>query len=106
MAGLRNSNGQVVIDKNEALNEIRNIKQVKAKLVDTRKLLDPSRLDDAHMQGDTRNALSESLRKISGELKSGEDICNFVSTYIESTVAKYERIDREYARKLKESRGK
>ena len=106
MAGLRNSNGQVVIDKNEALNEIRNIKQVKAKLADTRKLLDPSRLDNAHMQGETRNALSESLRNLGNEISKWEGNCTSVSNYINQVVNKYERIDREYARKLRESRGK
>ena len=104
MAGLRNASGQVVIDKNEAQNEIRKIGQVKSKLAETKRLLDPSKLDDAHMQGETRNALSQTLSKLNKEFMNLAEDCTSVSNYINQVVTKYERIDREYARKLKESR--
>ena len=106
MAGLRNSEGQIVIDKQEAENDIRKIEQAKAKLADVRKMLEPSKLDDAHMLGETRNALNESFTKMNRELKNWEEKCTLVVRTIRSVVAKYERIDREYARKQRELRGK
>ena len=106
MAGLRNANGQIVIDKTDALNEIHKIRQVKSKLANARKFLDPSRLDDAHMQGETRDALSEILSKLGNEISKLEGDCTSVSDYINQVVSKYEGIDREYARKLRESKGK
>ena len=100
MAGLRNSNGQIVIDEREAMSDVRKINQAKAKLAEVREMLNPSRLDDSRMLGETRNALSGNLTKISKELSNWEEKCDVVAKYIMTVVEKYKRIDREYASKV------
>ena len=98
MAGLRDSNGTIVIDEREAQADIRKIEQAKSKLAEIRKLLDPSKLDDERMLGETRDALAETFNKMSRE-------CSLVSKYIAQVVEKYKRIDREYAGKVGHSSG-
>lgn len=105
MAGLRDSNGTIVIDEREAQADIRKIEQAKSKLAEIRKLLDPSKLDDERMLGETRDALAETFNKMSRELTNWEEKCSLVSKYIAQVVEKYKRIDREYAGKVGHSSG-
>ncbi len=101
MAGLMDANGQIVINEQEAEADIRKITQAKQKLAETRKMLDPSKLDDAHMQGVSRVALEEKLAKMNKDLDKYERNCDAVIRYIRSTIEKYKRIDREYKRKAR-----
>ena len=105
MAGLRDSNGTIVIDEREAQADILKINQAKTKLAEIRRLIDPARLDDERMLGETRDALSETFSKMSKELNNWEEKCTLVSKYITQVVEKYKRIDREYASKVGHSSG-
>ena len=105
MAGLRDANGQIVIDEREAQSDVRKINQAKAKLAEVRKMLDPSKLDDSRMLGETRNALSEIFTKVSKELSNWEEKCDIVTRYITAVVEKYKRIDKEYASKVAGNEG-
>lgn len=100
MAGLRDSNGRIVIDEAEAEAEAKRILQAKAKLEEARSILDPSKIDAEHMRGETRDALEEVFSKLSRDFKQWEDKCNATADYIRVTVKKYQRIDKEYAAKV------
>lgn len=102
MAGLRNSDGHIVIDKQQAESDIRNIEQTRQKLAEVRKMIDPSKLDDSHMLGETRTALADSLTKMNKELREWESKCEAVANEIKRVVSRYERIDREYAQRQRE----
>ena len=106
MAGLRDANGQIVINEQEAESDIRKINQAKAKLVEARRMLNPSKLDDGRMLGATRNALNEKLAKMNRDLDTWEQNCDSAARYIRSVVDKYRRIDREYTQKARNIGGR
>lgn len=106
MAGLRDSDGRIVIDEAEAEAEAKKIEQAKAKLEEAQKLLDPAKLDSEHMRGETLDALGETFSRLSKDLKNWEEQCGATAKYIRTVVKKYQRIDREYAAKIKGSGGR
>ena len=95
--GLRDSNGQIVINEQEAEADIRKIEQAKSKLEEARKLLDASKFDRERMRGETLDALTDNFSKLNKELNDWETKCTLIVKYIRSIVANYKRIDREYA---------
>ena len=95
MAGLRDSNGKIVIDEYEAAQDMQNIENARAKLAEARKLLDPNKLVDDRMLGATRDAFGSLLEKACKELRDREAKCDEIRNFIKSTVEKYQRIDRE-----------
>ena len=100
MAGLRDSNGKIVIDEAEAEADIRRIEQAKSKLLQVRQILDPKKLDASRMTGDTKDALEEKYLKINKDIDEWVDICNSSIKYIRNIVANYKRIDHEFAQKV------
>ena len=106
MAGLRDANGQIVINEQEAEADIRKINQAKAKLAEARRMLNPSKLDDERMLGATRDALNEKLAKMNSDLDNWEHSCDSAAKYIRSVVDKYRRIDREYTQKARSMGGR
>ncbi|MBR1418041.1 MAG: hypothetical protein IJ576_03645 [Synergistaceae bacterium] len=105
MAGLMDSNGQIVINELEAEADIRKIIAAKQRLAEVRNMLNPSKLDDEHMLGSVRSALEEKLAKMNRDLDKYERSCDSVIKYIRSTIDKYKRIDREYKRKAQSLKG-
>jgi hypothetical protein len=101
MAGLRDFSGQIVIDEQEAAADIRNIDEARAKLAEARRLLDPRKLDDARMLGETRNALTVLLEKACKDLDDREAKCDRTKQFIKDTVAAYRRIDRELSESMR-----
>jgi len=101
MAGLRDSNGRIVIDEAEAEADAKRIEQAKAKLEEARNLLKSSQLDSSRMHGETLDALSEAWSKLSTDCQKWERHCDRTARYIRSVVSKYQRLDREYAAKIK-----
>ena len=99
MAGLRNADGQIVIDEQQAEEDIRKLRQAMSKMSEAREKLNPSGLDENSMRGDTKEALAEALSKITKELSEWEDSCKTAIQYINQTVSRYRRIDQEYARR-------
>ena len=97
MARLRNSSGQIVIDEGEARADIRNIEQARAKLEEARRLLDPNKLDDARMLGAARDALDGLFVRACKDLDSWIRQCDETKNFINATVEKYQKIDRELA---------
>ncbi len=53
------------------------------------------------MRGETFDALSEAYAQLSGGLKTWGKSCDSTAKYIRSVVSKYQRLDREYAAKIK-----
>ena len=104
MAGLRDSNGRIVIDEAEAEADAKRILDAKAKLEDARNLLKSSGLDNNRMRGETLEALSDAYAQLSNGLKTWEKSCDSAAEYIRSVVSKYKRLDREYALKIKGGR--
>lgn len=101
MAGLRDSNGRIVIDEAEAEADAKKIEQAKAKLEEARNLLKSSQLDSSRMRGETLEALRDAYANLSNGLKTWERSCENTAKYIRSVVSKYRRLDREYAAKIK-----
>ena len=101
MAGLRDSSGSIVINEEAAEADIRKIQGAIAKLVEARKLLDPSKIDDEQMRGDIKDGYQSVLAKLTRDISTWEMKCKSTIQYIRSVVAKYQRIDREYARRHK-----
>lgn len=102
MSGLRDMNGQVVIDEAEAEQDIRMIQDARMKLDDVKRLLDPQKIDSERMRGAAHDALEELFAKMSGDLSKWQDMCMDSVKYIRHVVAEYKRIDKEYAAKAKE----
>ena len=100
MSGLIDSSGSIVIDEQEAALDIRNIEEVKNKLTEARRLLDPNKLVDARMLGETRNALDGLLGRICRELRGREARCDDAGNFIKTVVEKYKDIDREFSRQM------
>lgn len=105
-AGLRDANGQIVINEAEAEADIRKIEQAKARLLEARRLLDPKNIDAEQMLGETRDALEEKYAKINKDITNWEDKCSATIKYIRSVVENYKRIDREYTRKAQAIKGR
>jgi hypothetical protein len=101
MTLLRDVDGTVVINEMEALVDIKSIRDAKAKLQEAVKLLDPARLDDARMSGKAREALGEQFQRICKDLANLGLNCDITNKFIENTVEKYQRIDRELAKAVK-----
>ena len=101
MAGLRNSNGDIVIDEHEAALDMKNIDEARAKLAEARKLLDPNKLVDSRMFGATRDEFGGLLVKICKELGERENKCNDTRNFIKAVVETYKRIDREYSERMR-----
>ena len=101
MSGLRDHNGNIVIDEHEANLDIKNINEARAKLAEARKLLDSNKLVDARMFGATRDAYGELLGKICKELSDRETRCDETAKFIRSVVETYKRIDREYSERMR-----
>jgi len=101
MSGLRNSNGDIVIDEHEANQDIKNIDEAKLKLAEARRLLDPNQLVDSRMFGDTRDAFGAVLVKVCKELDDREIKCDTTKNFIRTVVETYKRIDREYSEKMR-----
>ena len=101
MAGLRDSNGRIVIDEAEAESEARKIEQAKAKLDEARVYLDSSKLDSERMRGETRDALDEVYSRLTADFKKWEESCGMTAKYIRDIVKQYQKIDREYAAKVR-----
>ncbi len=99
MAGLRNSNGQIVIDEREAEDTIKKIKQAMSKLSDARQAIQSSSLDESRMKGGVHDALKEVFSKLNKELNEWESNCNSSIRYLRSVVNHYKKLDREYAAK-------
>ena len=99
MAGLRNSNGQIVIDEREAEDTIKKINQAISKLSDARQAIQSSRLDENRMKGGVHDALAEVFSKFNKELNEWESNCNSTIKYLRSVVNHYKKLDREYAAK-------
>ena len=102
MSGLRDSNGTIVIDEEEAEADIRRIENARSKLEDVKSLLDPGRIDSERMRGLTRDALEEVFAKMTSDLTDWQTRCDDSVRYIRRVVAEYKRIDKEYAAKAKE----
>lgn len=100
MASLRNANGKIVIDEAEADADAKKIEQAKTKLEEARQFLDPSRIDAERMRGETADGLQEVFSKLQRDIKTWEERCDTTAKYIKSVVKKYQRIDREYAKKI------
>lgn len=101
MANLRNANGQIVINEQEAAADIRRIRSAKQKIDEARAMLDPAKIDDEQMLGAARFAYAELLEKIRRELYARSSACENTATYIRNVVEKYQRIDRELAAKAR-----
>ena len=101
MAKLRDSNGRIVIDEAEAESDASKIEQARAKLEEARNLLDKSKLDPERMRGETLTSLEEVFSSLGKNFKIWEERCDLTAKYIRSVVRKYQRIDREYAQKVK-----
>lgn len=101
MAGLRNYNGQIVINEQEAAADIKRLRQAKQKIEEARAMLDPAKLDDEQMLGAARNAYVEVLEKLRKELGDRASACESTAVYIRNVVEKYQRIDREFAAKAR-----
>ena len=99
MAGLRDSNGQIVINEQEAEEDIRRIKQAMSKLSEARQALNASQIDSSRMRGETRDALEEIFSKLNKDINEREENCDAIAKYIRNVVERYKRIDREYAAK-------
>ena len=99
MAGLRDSNGQIVINEQEAEEDIRRLTKAMSKLSDARQALDASRIDSSRMRGETGDALAEVFSKLSKDINDRMDNCDGIAKYIRNVVNRYKRIDREYAAK-------
>jgi hypothetical protein len=95
MAGLRDYNGKIVIDDGEAAADVRRIETAGAKIEEAIKLLDPGKIDDARMFGAARTALDGVLEKMRGDLEKMRENCGHTKDFINNTVEKYRRIDRE-----------
>ena len=95
MAWLRDYNGKIVIDEGEAAADIRKIEEAGAKSEEAIKMLDPGKIDDARMFGAARTVLNEVLEKMRGDLGKMRENCGYTKDFINSTVEKYRRIDRE-----------
>ena len=101
MAGLRDSNGTIVIYEHEANQDIQYIDEAKTKLAEARKLLDPNKLADDRMLGATRDALAELLGKICKDLSDREAKCNDTRNFIRTVIEHYQRTDREYSNRIR-----
>ena len=99
MAGLRDANGQIVINEQEAEADIRKIQQAMLKLSDVRGSLEPGKLDRERMRGETLDGYAEVLKRLIDDLKFWEEKCEATIKYIKDVVANYKRVDREYAAK-------
>jgi hypothetical protein len=101
MAGLRGYNGKIVIDEGEASRDVRNIEEARGKIAEAQRMLDSGKIDDARFFGAGRDALNEALAKIVKELGNLDGACGSSKKFINDTVAKYQRIDRELRNSMK-----
>ena len=101
MAGLRDSNGKIVIDEAEAESEAKKIELAKSKLDEAMKLLDPSKIDSNRMRGETGDALQEIFKNFSKDFQQQSENCKTTAEFIRKVVTKYKRIDQEYSAKIK-----
>ncbi|MDR1472248.1 MAG: hypothetical protein LBS75_06970 [Synergistaceae bacterium] len=95
MAVYRDSSGRIMIDEGEARSDVKKIDSAKSKLAQARDLLNPGKIDGLVVGGSAREALDEKLAKICADLSQLETSCGDTGNFINSTVAKYQRIDRE-----------
>ena len=102
MSGLRDASGTIVIDENEAEQDVLRVQHAREKLNEAKQYLDPAGIDSERMRGLTRDALEEQFAKMNKNLTEWEDFCEATISYIRKVVAEYQRIDREYAAKAKE----
>jgi hypothetical protein len=102
MAGLRDSSGKIVIDEHEAALDIRNIDEARTKLAEARRLLDSNKLSDSRMLGMTRDAFGTLLAKVCKELDGREAKCDATKDFIKKTVEKYQQLDRELSKHMRE----
>ncbi|MBR0035856.1 MAG: hypothetical protein IJP54_09285 [Synergistaceae bacterium] len=102
MSGLRDASGTIVIDENEAEQDVLRVQHAREKLNEAKQYLDPQNINSERMCGLTRDALEEQFAMINKHLTEWEDFCEETVQYIRRVVAEYQRIDREYAAKAKE----
>jgi uncharacterized protein YukE len=101
MAGLRDADGTVVIDEQEAHEDMKNILAAMRKLQEAMELIDPAKLDDARMLGRARDALNGQFQRIHKKLTGLSENCEKTSQFIGQTIAKYRQIDRDIAKAAK-----
>ena len=101
MAKLRDSSGKIVIDEAEAEADAKKIEQARAKLEEARNLLDKSKLDHERMRGETLTSLENIFSNMAKNFQTWEEHCDLTVKYIRSVVSKYQRLDREYAQRVK-----
>lgn len=97
MQGLRDRDGQIVINEREAAADIKKIKRAVDKLRSAMKILSPSSIDDTKMRGETRDALEDLLHRVCSDIARSSGQCDEVVRYINVVVENYRRTDRESA---------
>lgn len=102
MAGLKDSSGQIVINDREAEADIRKINNAKRRLENVIDMLDPSKLDDNKLQGETKAALEDQLHTAISKLKDLSNQCEAIVRYIRGVVTVYKAIDKAYANQARE----
>jgi hypothetical protein len=95
MALYKDSRGTIMIDEGEARADIKKIERAQSKLAQARDLLNPDKIGGLVIGGTAREALDSQLARISKELTRLELSCGDTGNFINSTVAKYRRIDQE-----------
>jgi len=85
----------IEINEAEAEQDVRNIEEAIAKISMARALLNPGKIQDENMLGNTRTTLDEQMGKFCKELEELETTCRTTGKFIRSTVEKYKKLDRE-----------
>jgi hypothetical protein len=95
MSAYRDTSGKITIDEGEARSDVSKINSARSKLAQARDMLNPDKIDSLAIGGTMREALGGQLARVCKDLSKLETSCEDVGNFINSTVGKYQRIDRE-----------
>jgi hypothetical protein len=101
MSVYKDASGKITIDEGEAKSDVNKINSARSKLAQARDILNPDKIGNLVIGGATREALDLQLAKVCKDLSSLETSCEDVGNFINSAVAKYQRIDRDLRNSMK-----
>lgn len=92
---LYDENGKITIDENAAQYDVRRIKDALYCLNESRKTLNSLIQQATHTQGETGSAIIEKAAELRGQIDAMIGRLNETESFINRTVAHYQRIDRQ-----------